>query len=63
MTTATITIILSTAVAFYKGKYCFYNKKIAGLTNYLDYLVTSVSFAVAAKVMLCQDFRVVKIAI
>jgi hypothetical protein len=27
MTTETITIILSTAVAFYKGKYSFYNKK------------------------------------
>jgi len=30
MTTATIAIILSTAVAFYKGKYCFYNKKYLG---------------------------------
>jgi hypothetical protein len=30
MTTATITSVLSTAVAFYKGKYCFYNKKYQG---------------------------------
>jgi hypothetical protein len=58
MTTETVTIVLSTAVAVYKGKYSFYNKKIPGLTNYIDYLVTSVSFAVAATVMLCQDFRV-----
>jgi hypothetical protein len=30
MTTATITNVLSTAVAFYKGEYCFYNKKYLG---------------------------------